>query len=126
MEVSSGNDDFGDITISPSGEYYAATLPLEDRTGLVVMRRSDLKITASVTMGKNSHVKTPVFLAAGGEDDLASIAHFRLMERRSIAAGVPVETLYFDTEAHGFYTEPHSREFYEKLLALFDRNLGAR
>ena len=41
-------DSFESIKISPTGEYYAATVPLEDRTILVVLRRSDQAVTAKV------------------------------------------------------------------------------
>ena len=69
-------------------------------------------------------IKVPVFLAAGGEDERAPIAHSELMERRLKAAGVPVETLYYRTEGHGFYKEEHEREYYTRLLAFFHRHLG--
>ena len=69
-------------------------------------------------------IKIPVFLAAGGEDEVAPIEHSELMERALVGAGVPVETLYFKTEGHGFYTEPHRREYYTRLLAFLARNLG--
>lgn len=69
-------------------------------------------------------IKIPVFLAAGGEDEIAPIEHSMMMERALMKAGVPVETLYFKTEGHGFYTEPHKREFYTKLLTFFANNLG--
>ena len=46
------------------------------------------------------------------------------MERALIGAGVPVETLYYDTEGHGFYNDDHRREFYTKLLAFLSRNIG--
>jgi dipeptidyl aminopeptidase/acylaminoacyl peptidase len=69
-------------------------------------------------------IKVPVFLAAGGEDERAPIAHSELMERRLKAAGVPVETLYYKTEGHGFYNEAHQREYYTKLLDFFSRHLG--
>ena len=49
-------DRFNDIKLSPNGDYYAATVPLEDRTALVVLRRSDNKLTANFSMGKNTHV----------------------------------------------------------------------
>ena len=103
----------GDIQESKSGETF-----LLDWVG----ERKSLASVSPTNMA--SRIKVPVFLAAGGEDERAPIAHSRLMERKLIAAGVPVETLYFDTEGHGFYTEPHRREFYEKLLAFFGRNLG--
>lgn len=49
-------DAFEQIWISPTGEFFAAPVPREDRTGVVVMRRTDLKITASFALGKNTHV----------------------------------------------------------------------
>jgi len=69
-------------------------------------------------------IKVPVFLAAGGEDERAPIEHSRMMERALLKAAVPVETLYFDTEGHGFYLPEHRREFYTQLLAFLSRNLG--
>lgn len=69
-------------------------------------------------------IKVPVFLAAGGQDKRAPIEHSELMERRLKAAGVPVETLYYRTEGHGFYTEEHQREYYTKLLDFFSRHIG--
>ncbi|UNK50657.1 S9 family peptidase [Lysobacter sp. S4-A87] len=69
-------------------------------------------------------IKVPVFLAAGGEDERAPIEHSRMMEQALRKAGVPVETLYYDTEGHGFYLEEHEREFYTRLLAFLSRSLG--
>lgn len=71
-------------------------------------------------------IKVPVFLAAGGEDEVAPIEHSRLMERALRSAGVPVETLYYDTEGHGFYKPERKREFYTRLLAFLSRSLGGR
>ncbi len=59
----------------------------------------------------------PVFLAAGGEDEIAPIEHTRMMEAALRGAGVPVESLYYPTEGHGFYTQPHRQEYYARLLA---------
>ena len=51
-------DQFELIKISPTGDYFAATVPLEDgrRTGLAIMSRSDKKVTATFSLGKNTHV----------------------------------------------------------------------
>lgn len=70
-------------------------------------------------------IKVPVFLAAGAEDEIAPIVHTEKMEAALKKAGVPVETLYFRTEGHGFYTVEHQREYYQKLLAFLDRYIGA-
>jgi dipeptidyl aminopeptidase/acylaminoacyl peptidase len=72
-----------------------------------------------------SQIKVPVLLAAGGQDERAPIAQSEEMEKALRAAGVPVETLYFRTEGHGFYEQAHQQEFYNKLLAFLDRNIGA-
>lgn len=49
-------DPYGTIKISPTGEYYAATVPLEDQTVLVVLRRSDKVVTAKVGGKKHSAI----------------------------------------------------------------------
>ncbi len=69
-------------------------------------------------------IKAPVFLAAGGADPRAPIAHSKKMERALRDAKVPVETLYFPTEGHGFTTEPHRRAFYTQLLDFLGRHIG--
>lgn len=71
-----------------------------------------------------AQIKVPVLLAAGGEDETAPIKHSRMMEKALREAGVAVETLYYDTEGHGFYAEPHRREFYTRLLDFLSRHLG--
>jgi dipeptidyl aminopeptidase/acylaminoacyl peptidase len=49
-------DVFGTVKLSPTGEYIAATRPLDDRTILVILRRSDLRMTGHVTPPVNVHV----------------------------------------------------------------------
>ncbi len=65
-----------------------------------------------------------MFLAAGGEDESAPIEQSKLMERALVKAGVPVETLYYPNEGHGFYVDANRAEFYTKLLAFLARNIG--
>jgi dipeptidyl aminopeptidase/acylaminoacyl peptidase len=103
----------GDIQERASGETF-----LDDWVG----PRDTLAAVSPTNMG--AFIKVPVFLAAGGEDERAPIAHSRLMESRLKSAGVPVETLYYDTEGHGFYTEPHRREYYIRLLDFLSRHIG--
>jgi dipeptidyl aminopeptidase/acylaminoacyl peptidase len=69
-------------------------------------------------------IKVPVFLAAGREDERAPVGHTERMESALKRAGVPVETLYYDGEGHGFYKPEHRREFYARLLAFLSRSLG--
>jgi dipeptidyl aminopeptidase/acylaminoacyl peptidase len=69
-------------------------------------------------------IKVPVLLVAGGRDDRAPIAHSKAMEKALRAAGASVETLYVDSEGHGFYTPEHQLQFYTRLLDFLERSLG--
>lgn len=69
-------------------------------------------------------IKVPVFLAAGGEDERAPIQHTQRMEAALKKAGVPVESLYYPREGHGFYVDANRREYYTRLLAFLSRHLG--
>ena len=71
-----------------------------------------------------AQIRVPVFLAAGGKDEIAPQAHSERMEKALKAAGVPVETLYVRTEGHGFYTEANQRTYYTRLLDFLSRHLG--
>ena len=46
---------FKDVKISPGGDYFAATVPMEDSTAVVIMRTSDNKITGSFRPPRNNH-----------------------------------------------------------------------
>ncbi|MDP1698975.1 MAG: S9 family peptidase [Xanthomonadaceae bacterium] len=50
------DDAFGTIEISPNGDYLAATVPMEDRTSLIILRLSDMSKTGHVTLPKNTHI----------------------------------------------------------------------
>ena len=69
-------------------------------------------------------IKVPVFLAAGREDPNVEVTQTERMEKALKQAGVPVETLYYDGEGHGFYQPEHRLEFYARLLAFLSRSLG--
>lgn len=47
---------FEDLKISPRGDYFAATVPLDDRTALAILRRSDNALVATANLGENTHV----------------------------------------------------------------------
>ena len=100
----------------------------DERTGMAFLRdwvgaRDGLASVSPVHLA--DRIQVPVFLAAGGEDERAPIEHSRRMERALRQAGVPVETLYYDTEGHGFYVDAHRVEFNERLLAFLSRHIGA-
>ena len=49
------NDTFVDIKLSPTGEYYAATVPLDDQMGLAIVRIADGQMTAALRLGQHTH-----------------------------------------------------------------------
>ncbi|MET0754809.1 MAG: S9 family peptidase, partial [Pseudoxanthomonas sp.] len=49
-------DRYERVKISPTGEYLAVTVPLEDRTALAILRRSDKAITSKAIGGEHSLV----------------------------------------------------------------------
>ena len=105
----------GDTQETRAGETY-----LRDWIG----QPAQLAATSPVNLA--GQIKVPVFLAAGGQDERAPIAHTRKMAAALEKAGVPVQTLYYPTESHGFYTLGHRREYYTKLLAFLAASLGGQ
>lgn len=49
-------DAFGSMRLSPTGEYIAVTVPLQDRTNLIILRRSDMKQTGFVGLPSKTYV----------------------------------------------------------------------
>lgn len=48
--------EFEEMTISPRGDYFSARIPMEDRTVLLILRRSDLSVTATLNPGEDAYV----------------------------------------------------------------------
>src|SRR5688572_1461898 len=65
-------DGYGRIKISPDGLYFAATVTLEDRVGLAILRRSDKKVVAGSMGVKDSVIHD--FWWAKDDQVLISIA----------------------------------------------------
>lgn len=103
----------GDIQESGSGRTF-----VEEWIG----PRADIAAVSPTRLA--DRIKVPVFMAAGGEDRRTPIQHTKMMEQALRKAGASVETLYYDTEGHGFYKPEHRREFYTRLLAFLSRSLG--
>ncbi|WP_282297837.1 S9 family peptidase [Stenotrophomonas sp. PS02289] len=101
----------------------------DSKTGRTYLREwvgPEQDLAPRSVIARAADIKVPVFLAAGGEDERAPIAHTRRLEAALKKAGTPVEALYYKTEGHGFYTPAHQREYYTRLLAFLSRSLGGR
>lgn len=81
-------------------------------------------LTANSPTRRADAIKVPVLLAAGREDETAPVQHTERMERALKAAGVQVESYYYDGEGHGFYKTENNKDYYSKLLAFLARSLG--
>ena len=91
------------------------------------MDRADPAALEAVSpTARAGEIKVPVFLAAGGEDYIAPIEHTRRMESALKRAGVPVESLYYPKEGHGFYDVAHRREFYSRVLRFLAAHTAPR
>ncbi len=69
-------------------------------------------------------IKVPVLLAHGKDDKRVPIGHSRRMASALEAAHVPVETHWYDGEAHGLAYQADERDFQLALLAFLDRHIG--
>ncbi len=72
-----------------------------------------------------SNIKVPVFLAAGENDRRAPVQQTEMMEAALKRAGVPVQTLYFRGEGHGYYSTDNKLKFYSELLGFLDSQIGS-
>lgn len=89
-----------------------------------VMNLGDLGAVSPTRLAER--IKVPVFITSGHLDERLPIAQSETMEAALKKAGVPVETLYFKTEGHGVFKREHRAEFYARLLAFLQRNIGGR
>lgn len=69
-------------------------------------------------------IKVPIFLAAGESDRRAPVEQTEQMEAALKKAGVPVQSLYFRGEGHGYYSTDNQLKFYTELLAFLERHIG--
>lgn len=51
------------MSLSPGGDYLAARVPFDDRTLLVIVRRSDMQITAKLDPGENGFVESEFWVS---------------------------------------------------------------
>ena len=80
---------------------------------------------AEISLTKMANqIRVPVLLAAGGEDQTATFKQTLFMETALRKAHVPVETLYYPNEGHGFYSLAHRRGYDTRLLEFLSRYLG--
>jgi dipeptidyl aminopeptidase/acylaminoacyl peptidase len=70
-------------------------------------------------------LKAKVMLVAGGSDERVPASQAENLHNELNKRKIDHEWLYQRTEAHGFYDETHTAEFYTKLLSFLDKQIGA-
>ena len=106
----------GDISERASGKRYLERTLGHDTADL--QSRSPARLAAKI--------KAPVFLAAGGRDVRAPKDHTEEMRDALKSAGHPAEVVIVEpNEMHGFYDETANLNLYTKMLAFFDKYIGA-
>ena len=69
-------------------------------------------------------IKADLFLVHGKEDIRAHVEHYYQLKAALNKAGIPYDDMLLEKEAHGFYDEDNRADFYKRMLAFFDRNIG--
>ncbi len=86
---------------------------------------TDDKALAAVSpVQRVADLKVPVMLVHGRDDKTADFNQYKAMEAALRSAGRPAETLVVAGEGHGFVKPENIAEFYRKLEAFLDKNIG--
>jgi len=103
----------GDIQGSLSGENFLKETLGED--GLEAISPNHLA----------SRITVPVMMVAGHEDQRAPFRHTELMRDALLQAGKQVDAKIYDKEGHGFFIDADKIDFYTRMLAFLDHNIGS-
>ena len=105
----------GDIQESNYGQHFLKNALGTDATRLA---------TASPTKLAD-RMKAPMFIISGGEDVRAPKEHSEALRKALKKAGHEPEWMLADHEGHGFFKEEVNLELYTRMLAFFDKYIGA-
>ncbi|HZY33538.1 MAG TPA: S9 family peptidase [Rhodanobacter sp.] len=104
----------GDIRENKSGRSYLNT----------VIGKNDADLDANSPTRLANKIDVPVLLIHGEDDKRAPFAQAKAMRAALDAAHKPYEWLSKPGEGHGFYDEKNNIEFYTRLQAFLEKNIG--
>ena len=104
----------GDIRESKSGRSYLN----------MVIGKDDADLDANSPARLADKIDVPVLLIHGEDDKRAPFAQAKAMRAALDAAHKPYEWLSKPGEGHGFYSEKNNIEFYNRLQAFLEKNIG--
>ena len=105
----------GDVPQSLFGENYLKMVLGEDQS--VLADRSPI--------AHLDKLKAAIMLIVGGADNRAPPVQGEGLHNALLKNKVDHEWVYERTEGHGFYTEAHTTEMFEKVVAFVDKQIGA-
>lgn len=105
----------GDIKDTKFGRSYLTT----------VIGKDEADLAANSPARLADKINVPVFLVHGEDDQRAPFAQFKAMKAALDAAHKPYETLTKPDERHGFVKPENVEEFYTRLQAFLDKNIGS-
>lgn len=106
----------GDISWSGLGRGYVKRAVGDEEAAL----------QAASPVNHPERLTVPVFLAHGGRDDRAPIAHAERLKDALTKLGRPPAWLEEPTEGHGFFDEKARLRFYERLVAFLKQHTAPR
>lgn len=104
----------GDIKSNKTGRSYLNT----------VIGKDDADLAANSPDKLADKIDVPVLLIHGEDDKRAPFAQAKAMRAALDAAHKPYEWLSKPGEGHGFYDEKNNVEFYNRLQAFLEKNIG--
>lgn len=104
----------GDIKANKSGRSYLN----------MVIGKDDVDLNANSPAKLADKIDVPVLLIHGEDDQRAPFAQAKAMRAALDAAHKPYEWLSKPGEGHGFYNEKNNIEFYTRLQAFLEKNIG--
>ena len=104
----------GDIKTTKTGRSYLTT----------VIGRDEADLSANSPVHLADKITVPVLLIHGEDDERAPFAQFKAMRAAMDAAHKPYDVLTKSGEKHGFVKPENVEEFYNKLQAFLDKNIG--
>jgi dipeptidyl aminopeptidase/acylaminoacyl peptidase len=105
----------GDIKSTKTGRSYLTT----------VVGHDDADLAANSPDHLADKITVPVLLVHGEDDERVPFAQFKAMRAAMDAAHKPYEVLTKSGEKHGFVKPENIEEFYNKLQAFLDKNIGS-
>ncbi|GJM11373.1 MAG: peptidase S9 [Lysobacteraceae bacterium] len=86
--------------------------------------QADLQARSPVNLAE--HIKVPVFLAHGGQDERAPPSHAQAMKKALETTGKQVKWLYYSTEGHGFAEPDHRAQLYQQMVEFLNAHTASK